>query len=170
MYVFYWWLTPVLANSTSELHTLFRKVLGWPHCPGQEHFGLFDHFQPCCSRMLEAGSSVAVLWSGCGETLFRSSENIILCVSFSLLGPPDIKGRSSIFKVHLRPLKLDESLTRDALSRKLAALTPGFTGECFLAEHSLSRGHYYIFSCAFGPGKCSPWSVELWTSSFPLKT
>lgn len=51
-----------------------------------------------------------------------------MCVSFSLLGPPDIKGRSSIFKVHLRPLKLDESLTRDALSRKLAALTPGFTG------------------------------------------
>lgn len=44
------------------------------------------------------------------------------------IGPPDIKGRSSIFKVHLRPLKLDESLTRDALSRKLAALTPGFTG------------------------------------------
>ncbi|ERE80636.1 AFG3-like protein 1 [Cricetulus griseus] len=42
--------------------------------------------------------------------------------------PPDIKGRSSIFKVHLRPLKLDERLTKDALSRKLAALTPGFTG------------------------------------------
>ncbi|KAM9607064.1 mitochondrial inner membrane m-AAA protease component AFG3L1 isoform 8-T8 [Trichechus inunguis] len=44
------------------------------------------------------------------------------------LGPPDIKGRSSIFKVHLRPLKLDESLSKDALARKLAALTPGFTG------------------------------------------
>ncbi|XP_057609950.1 AFG3-like protein 1 [Chionomys nivalis] len=44
------------------------------------------------------------------------------------IGPPDIKGRSSIFKVHLRPLKLDECLTKDALSRKLAALTPGFTG------------------------------------------
>ncbi|XP_041506562.1 AFG3-like protein 1 isoform X2 [Microtus oregoni] len=44
------------------------------------------------------------------------------------IGPPDIKGRSSIFKVHLRPLKLDERLTKDALSRKLAALTPGFTG------------------------------------------
>ncbi|KAM4801584.1 mitochondrial inner membrane m-AAA protease component AFG3L1-like isoform X3 [Urocitellus parryii] len=44
------------------------------------------------------------------------------------LGPPDIKGRSSIFKVHLRPLKLDESLRNDALARKLAALTPGFTG------------------------------------------
>ncbi|XP_006860314.1 PREDICTED: AFG3-like protein 1-like [Chrysochloris asiatica] len=44
------------------------------------------------------------------------------------IGPPDIKGRSSIFKIHLRPLKLDESLSKDALARKLAALTPGFTG------------------------------------------
>lgn len=44
------------------------------------------------------------------------------------IGPPDIKGRSSIFKVHLRPLKLAESLSKDTLARKLAALTPGFTG------------------------------------------
>ncbi|XP_056667153.1 AFG3-like protein 1 isoform X3 [Monodelphis domestica] len=44
------------------------------------------------------------------------------------IGPPDIKGRSSIFKVHLRPLKLDENIGKDALARKLAALTPGFTG------------------------------------------
>ncbi|XP_006062851.1 AFG3-like protein 1 isoform X3 [Bubalus bubalis] len=44
------------------------------------------------------------------------------------IGPPDIKGRSSIFRVHLHPLKLDESLSKDALARKLAALTPGFTG------------------------------------------
>uniref|UniRef100_K7FD87 AAA+ ATPase domain-containing protein n=1 Tax=Pelodiscus sinensis TaxID=13735 RepID=K7FD87_PELSI len=44
------------------------------------------------------------------------------------LGPPDIKGRASIFKVHLRPLKLQESISRDALARKLAARTPGFTG------------------------------------------
>ncbi|KAB0405031.1 hypothetical protein E2I00_013564, partial [Balaenoptera physalus] len=46
------------------------------------------------------------------------------------IAPPDIKGRSSIFRVHLRPLKLDESLSEDALARRLAALTPGFTGEC----------------------------------------
>jgi len=40
--------------------------------------------------------------------------------------PPDIKGRASIFKVHLQPLKtlLDKLDT----ARKLAALTPGFTG------------------------------------------
>uniref|UniRef100_A0A8C6D2Y5 AAA+ ATPase domain-containing protein n=1 Tax=Moschus moschiferus TaxID=68415 RepID=A0A8C6D2Y5_MOSMO len=44
------------------------------------------------------------------------------------IGPPDIKGRSSIFRVHLRPLKLDESLSKHVLARKLAALTPGFTG------------------------------------------
>lgn len=44
------------------------------------------------------------------------------------IGPPDIKGRASIFKVHLRPLKLDNALDKEALSRKLAALTPGFSG------------------------------------------
>ncbi|XP_044843673.1 AFG3-like protein 1 isoform X4 [Mauremys mutica] len=44
------------------------------------------------------------------------------------IGPPDIKGRASIFKVHLRPLKLEESISRDALARRLAAWTPGFTG------------------------------------------
>uniref|UniRef100_A0A9J7YGA3 AFG3-like AAA ATPase 1 n=2 Tax=Cyprinus carpio TaxID=7962 RepID=A0A9J7YGA3_CYPCA len=44
------------------------------------------------------------------------------------LGPPDIKGRASIFKVHLRPLKMDPSLDRDGIARKMAAATPGFTG------------------------------------------
>ncbi|XP_030650089.1 AFG3-like protein 1 [Chanos chanos] len=44
------------------------------------------------------------------------------------IGPPDIKGRASIFKVHLRPLKLDPSMDLDALARKMAAATPGFTG------------------------------------------
>lgn len=53
-----------------------------------------------------------------------------LCVlSLCLPGAPDIKGRASIFKVHLRPLRLDLSIDPDDLSRKLAALTPGFTGE-----------------------------------------
>ncbi|KAM4744540.1 mitochondrial inner membrane m-AAA protease component AFG3L1-like [Anableps anableps] len=44
------------------------------------------------------------------------------------LGLPDIKGRASIFKVHLRPLKLEPSLSLEALSMKLAVQTPGFTG------------------------------------------
>lgn len=39
---------------------------------------------------------------------------------------PDIKGRASIFKVHLSNLKTD--LDKNELSRKMAALTPGFTG------------------------------------------
>ncbi|XP_076040316.1 AFG3 like matrix AAA peptidase subunit 2 [Oratosquilla oratoria] len=40
--------------------------------------------------------------------------------------PPDIKGRASIFKVHLENLKT--TLDKMDLSRKMAALTPGFTG------------------------------------------
>jgi len=40
--------------------------------------------------------------------------------------PPDIKGRVSIFKVHLKPIKSELDMT--TLARKLAALTPGFTG------------------------------------------
>lgn len=39
---------------------------------------------------------------------------------------PDIKGRASIFKVHLGPLKTNVDKTD--LARKMAALTPGFTG------------------------------------------
>lgn len=39
---------------------------------------------------------------------------------------PDIKGRASVFKVHLQPLKT--SLNKLKLSRKMAALTSGFTG------------------------------------------
>lgn len=40
---------------------------------------------------------------------------------------PDIKGRASIFKVHLQPLKTN-AIDKDQLSRKMASLTPGFTG------------------------------------------
>ncbi|XP_063535890.1 AFG3-like protein 2 [Cydia strobilella] len=39
---------------------------------------------------------------------------------------PDIKGRASIFKVHLQPLKT--TINKENLARKMAALTPGFTG------------------------------------------
>ena len=42
------------------------------------------------------------------------------------LPPPDIKGRASIFKVHLQPLKT--KLNIEELARKMAAFTPGFTG------------------------------------------
>merc|ERR1711983_700393 len=39
---------------------------------------------------------------------------------------PDIKGRASIFKVHLGSLKTE--IDKEDLSKKMAALTPGFTG------------------------------------------
>uniref|UniRef100_A0A0N4V7Q3 CARD domain-containing protein n=1 Tax=Enterobius vermicularis TaxID=51028 RepID=A0A0N4V7Q3_ENTVE len=39
---------------------------------------------------------------------------------------PDIKGRASIFRVHLAPLKT--SLNKTDLARKLSARTPGFSG------------------------------------------
>lgn len=39
---------------------------------------------------------------------------------------PDIKGRASIFKVHLKNLKTD--LDKEEVSRKMASLTPGFSG------------------------------------------
>jgi len=42
------------------------------------------------------------------------------------VGAPDIKGRASIFKVHLENLKTE--LNKDDLARKLASLTPGFSG------------------------------------------
>ncbi|XP_065845117.1 mitochondrial inner membrane m-AAA protease component AFG3L2-like [Oscarella lobularis] len=42
------------------------------------------------------------------------------------ISAPDIKGRCSIFKVHLKPIKTDVNI--ESLSRRLAALTPGFTG------------------------------------------
>lgn len=42
------------------------------------------------------------------------------------LPPPDIKGRASIFRVHLRPIKT--KLNIDELARKMASRTPGFTG------------------------------------------
>ncbi|CAM4735418.1 unnamed protein product [Leuciscus chuanchicus] len=44
------------------------------------------------------------------------------------VGVGPARGRASIFRVHLRPLKLDPSLDRDAIARKMAAATPGFTG------------------------------------------
>ncbi|XP_071784816.1 mitochondrial inner membrane m-AAA protease component AFG3L2-like [Asterias amurensis] len=42
------------------------------------------------------------------------------------IGAPDIKGRASIFKVHLKPLKTEVNM--DSMAKKMAALTPGFTG------------------------------------------
>ena len=44
------------------------------------------------------------------------------------LDEPDIRGREGIFHVHLKPIALDAKEDRDMLARKLASLTPGFSG------------------------------------------
>ena len=41
---------------------------------------------------------------------------------------PDIEARKDIFKVHLAPLKLSEERTIDRYAKRLATLTPGFSG------------------------------------------
>jgi len=41
---------------------------------------------------------------------------------------PDIEGREEIMHVHLRPLKLEPSMDVSEYAKKLAALTPGFSG------------------------------------------
>eukprot|EP01015_Nassula_variabilis_P012690 TRINITY_DN2032_c0_g1_i2.p1 TRINITY_DN2032_c0_g1~~TRINITY_DN2032_c0_g1_i2.p1 ORF type:complete len:549 (-),score=152.76 TRINITY_DN2032_c0_g1_i2:87-1733(-) len=41
---------------------------------------------------------------------------------------PDIEGRKQIFLVHLKPIKLDPSVSMDDYARRLATLTPGFSG------------------------------------------
>ncbi len=41
---------------------------------------------------------------------------------------PDIKSREEIFAVHLKPLKLDDISHIPEYAKRLAALTPGFSG------------------------------------------
>ncbi|KAK4535983.1 hypothetical protein CDCA_CDCA06G2008 [Cyanidium caldarium] len=45
-----------------------------------------------------------------------------------LIDPPDVRGRSQIFQVHLRPVKVARDLDKAELAKQLAARTPGFTG------------------------------------------
>lgn len=44
------------------------------------------------------------------------------------VGLPDLKGRFEIFCVHLKPLKLSSKYTIEEYARRLASLTPGFSG------------------------------------------
>jgi AFG3 family protein len=39
-----------------------------------------------------------------------------------------VLGRVDIFKVHLKPITIVETQNEDDLARRLAALTPGFSG------------------------------------------
>jgi len=41
---------------------------------------------------------------------------------------PDLRERESIFMVHLKPVTLSESLSRESVAKRMAALTPGFAG------------------------------------------
>jgi len=41
---------------------------------------------------------------------------------------PDLNERQEIFKIHLKPLKLDSNLDVEEVARRLSALTPGFAG------------------------------------------
>lgn len=44
------------------------------------------------------------------------------------IGLPSIKERAEIFEVHLKKIKVDERYDKQEYARKLAALTPGFSG------------------------------------------
>lgn len=41
---------------------------------------------------------------------------------------PDIKAREEIFKVHLKPLKIDPNKKIEDVARRLSELSPGFSG------------------------------------------
>lgn len=41
---------------------------------------------------------------------------------------PDIEGRKEIFLVHLKPITLDEKYPIEDYAKRLATLTPGFSG------------------------------------------
>lgn len=41
---------------------------------------------------------------------------------------PDIEGRKEIFQVHLKPITLDEKYPIEDYAKRLATLTPGFSG------------------------------------------
>ncbi|CEP14149.1 hypothetical protein [Parasitella parasitica] len=45
-----------------------------------------------------------------------------------VIDKPDLDGRAEIFKVHLKPLKVDSTLDIPSLAKKLASYTPGFAG------------------------------------------
>lgn len=68
---------------------------------------------------------------------------------------PDISGRREIFLVHLAPLKLDPSKTIDEYARRLATLTPGFSGADIAnlcneaAIHAARKNRRYVESMDF---------------------
>lgn len=41
---------------------------------------------------------------------------------------PDLEGRTEIFHIHLTPIKLNPERTKEEYAKRLATLTPGFSG------------------------------------------
>lgn len=80
-----------------------------------------DGFTPSTNVVVMAGTNRADILDPALLRPGRFDRNIVI-------DRPDIKGRNSIFKVHLKPLKLASNIVVNDLSRKLAAMTPGFTG------------------------------------------
>ncbi|EDR15124.1 uncharacterized protein LACBIDRAFT_175679 [Laccaria bicolor S238N-H82] len=70
---------------------------------------------------------------------------------------PDVSGRKGIYLVHLRPLRLEDTLKNDvdSLAQKLAVLTPGFSGADIAnvcneaALHAARKGSEYVQSIDF---------------------
>lgn len=55
---------------------------------------------------------------------------------------PDIKGRASIFKVHLTPLKT--TLKKENLARKMAALTPGMENKYYISVFTYTSFNLFV--------------------------
>ncbi|XP_022367173.1 AFG3-like protein 1 [Enhydra lutris kenyoni] len=55
------------------------------------------------------------------------------------VGTPDVRGRASIFRVHLCPLKLDKSLQKDTLAGKLLVLVWCFPDCAFGMSEELGQ-------------------------------
>ncbi|KAJ2919269.1 hypothetical protein MD484_g1131, partial [Candolleomyces efflorescens] len=70
---------------------------------------------------------------------------------------PDVSGRKAIYLIHLKPLRLAESLKKDfqSFAQKLAVLTPGFSGADIAnvcneaALHAARKGSDYVGSVDF---------------------
>jgi len=62
---------------------------------------------------------------------------------------PDIQGRKDIFKVHLKPITIDPNENIDDLSKKLASLTPGFSGADIHSVNIYLYCLYYLFILLF---------------------
>lgn len=94
----------------------------------------------CCSYQLSTATLMFVFLLGFNTTtnvVVLAATNRVDVLDQALMRPgrfdrqiyvsaPDIKGRASIFGVHLKPLKTNLNLLETA--RKMAARTPGFTG------------------------------------------